>query len=431
MSERIKITIERITCHKRSEFKGRRDNIYLKAGGNKLWPQGSKASNIRLGETIYPNYSCYYQPSQTITIELWEYDPGPIKDDFLGSISFYQDSNGRHKQFMSGDGGYYEVIYNVENPNLKSPEKVQVKTPSAEELYHQANDLRDAQKFTEAIALYDRALQLEPEYEYALVNKASVLNFLERYDEAIEVFEKAIQLQPDDCIAWFSKGIAFYNLERYEEALSCLDRAISLMSKLSELSQAWDLKSSVLCQLERHQEGIEASNKALELNLSSGIGYNLYNQAYCYTSLKEDRLALVVLKIAGELDKMYKDWVKEDQVLSHLYDKLDQPQASTQEQDLSHVYYESGQYQESIDAIYKAIELNLTSIPIGNSIYNLARCHALLKEDSLALANLRIAVELDKSLKNLAKEDSDFSHLYSDERFQAITATEQTQESVQ
>lgn len=34
MSELIKITIETITCHKRSEFKGRADNIYLKQRGS-------------------------------------------------------------------------------------------------------------------------------------------------------------------------------------------------------------------------------------------------------------------------------------------------------------------------------------------------------------------------------------------------------------
>ncbi|WP_287288411.1 MULTISPECIES: hypothetical protein [unclassified Okeania] len=39
--------------------------------------------------------------------------------------------------------------------------------------------------------------------------------------------------------------------------------------------------------------------------------------------------------------------------------------------------------------------------------------------------------QFEKRCKDSAKEDSDFSHLYSDERFQAITATEQTQESVQ
>ncbi|NET43484.1 hypothetical protein [Okeania sp. SIO2B3] len=32
---------------------------------------------------------------------------------------------------MNGDGGQYEVIYNVENPNLKSPEKIESKTQPA------------------------------------------------------------------------------------------------------------------------------------------------------------------------------------------------------------------------------------------------------------------------------------------------------------
>ncbi|NET43485.1 hypothetical protein [Okeania sp. SIO2B3] len=65
---------------------------------------------------------------------------------------------------------------------------------------------------------------------------------------------------------------------------------------------------------------------------------------------------------------------------------------------------------------------------MADNFYHQACCYALLKEDSLALVNLRITVELDKSYKDWAKGDSDFSHLYSDERFKAITKTEQTTE---
>lgn len=396
MSKNITITIESITCHRRSEFKGRKDNIYLQSGGNKLLPPGSNARNIRLGETIYPNYSCYYQPHQTVTLELWEYDAGPIKDDFLGSITFDRGSNGRHKQFMSGDGGYYEVIYSVQNPNLNIPKKVTKtpssppKTPSAEELYQQAKDLFDAEKWTEAIALYDRVLQLDPENLKALDSKAAALNSLKQYDEALEALEKTTKVDPDNNKAWTSKAAVLYNLERY-------------------------------------QESIEAANKALELNLNSSlVRDNIYNQARSYALLKEDGLALVYLKIAVELDKSLKDSAKDDPALSHLYDKLDQPQASTEKQDLGHLYYELGKYQESIDAVYKAIELNLTFLPISNSVYNLGDCHASLKEDSLALANLRIAVELKETAKEWAKKENDWSHLHSDKRFKAIVGTEQT-----
>ena len=341
MSEMIKITIEKITCHKRSEFKGRKDNIYLKQmGGNKLWPQEDKAYNIKLRETIYPNYSHYYQPSGTITLELWEYDAGPGNDDFLGSITYDKNSNGRHKQFMNGDGGQYEFIYSVENPNLKtpekikseiqsanaenselkSPEKVESKTPSAEELYYQGNELNNAQKYAEAIALYDKALELEPDYVKALNNKGNALNALGRYDEALEVLDKALQLDSEYDKAWITKSVVLFGLGRYEEALSCCDQAISLTSESSNLSNYWDKKSGLLYKLGRYQESIEASKKALELNLSSPfLADNLYNQAGCYALLKEYNLALINLRIAVEFDKSYKDWAKEDSDFSHLY----------------------------------------------------------------------------------------------------------------
>ena len=79
MSQLIKITIEQITCHKRSEFKGRADNIYLQRAGqlDRFWPQNKKSENIRLGETLRPLFcEQYYKPYKPMTIELWEYDPG-------------------------------------------------------------------------------------------------------------------------------------------------------------------------------------------------------------------------------------------------------------------------------------------------------------------------------------------------------------------
>ena len=61
----------------------------------------------------------------------------------------------------------------------------------------------------DAIEIFNKVLELNPENEYALSNKGNALNALEKYEEAIEIFNKVLELNPDDEYALFRKGIRF------------------------------------------------------------------------------------------------------------------------------------------------------------------------------------------------------------------------------
>ena len=64
MSELIKVTIKEIHCIKRSEFKGRADEIYLKQRGSHewLWPTHKRAERIKKGHSLQPDFHYYYRP---------------------------------------------------------------------------------------------------------------------------------------------------------------------------------------------------------------------------------------------------------------------------------------------------------------------------------------------------------------------------------
>lgn len=49
---------------------------------------------------------------------------------------------------------------------------------------------------------------------------------LERLDEALAAFDKALELKPEDGHVWFHRGIALGHLRRYDEALAAFDKAI-------------------------------------------------------------------------------------------------------------------------------------------------------------------------------------------------------------
>src|SRR5208282_1529298 len=49
----------------------------------------------------------------------------------------------------------------------------------------------------EALASFDRALAVQPDYADALANRGITLNQLKRFEEAIESFERAQAIRPD------------------------------------------------------------------------------------------------------------------------------------------------------------------------------------------------------------------------------------------
>ena len=69
-----------------------------------------------------------------------------------------------------------------------------------------------------------------------LRNKGDELIKLERYKEAIAAYEKAIEIEPNYYQTWYNKGIALSDLVRYEEAIYAFDQALEIKP---EFHEAW------------------------------------------------------------------------------------------------------------------------------------------------------------------------------------------------
>ena len=55
---------------------------------------------------------------------------------------------------------------------------------------------------------------------WAWYDKGDILHKLKRYEEAVAAFDRAIELDDKNAWAWHEKGQALYDLERYEESLT-------------------------------------------------------------------------------------------------------------------------------------------------------------------------------------------------------------------
>jgi tetratricopeptide (TPR) repeat protein len=88
--------------------------------------------------------------------------------------------------------------------------------------------------YSKALELYEKAIELKPDYADAWSNKGVALGELNQYEEALNAFDKAIELKPDliltphYAIAWYNRA-CIYSLKREKEkALSDLKKAIEL-----------------------------------------------------------------------------------------------------------------------------------------------------------------------------------------------------------
>ena len=97
-----------------------------------------------------------------------------------------------------------------------------------EEWLKEGFTLNALKRYEEALAAYDQAIRLDPNYAKAYNGKGVALRDLKRYEEALAAFEHAIRLNPNDANAYHGKGNALSELKRYQEAEQAFEKARQL-----------------------------------------------------------------------------------------------------------------------------------------------------------------------------------------------------------
>ena len=74
---------------------------------------------------------------------------------------------------------------------------------------NRGNVLRRLRRSAEALASFDKALALKPDYANALYNRANMLLLdMKRAEEALPAYDQALALNPDFAEAWNNRGNA-------------------------------------------------------------------------------------------------------------------------------------------------------------------------------------------------------------------------------
>ena len=114
----------------------------------------------------------------------------------------------------------------------------------------------------EAVALFDQALDINPDNPFVLNNRGNALKELKRYEEALESYEKAIAGKADYADAFYNHGVALKELQRFEEAVTSYDRAIMLRPGYTA---AYYNRGNVLKELHRYEEALVSYESALAI----------------------------------------------------------------------------------------------------------------------------------------------------------------------
>jgi serine/threonine protein kinase/TolA-binding protein len=128
--------------------------------------------------------------------------------------------------------------------------------------YERADELFQQQRYPEAIACYDKVLQVLPSDYFVWFKRGIASDNCQHYEDAIASYDKVIELQPHDYLAWFRRGKSLENLKRYEDAIASYDKVIELQP---ESYWAWHDRGQILESLDQPDEAAKAYDRAVQI----------------------------------------------------------------------------------------------------------------------------------------------------------------------
>jgi tetratricopeptide (TPR) repeat protein len=204
----------------------------------------------------------------------------------------------------------------------------------AETLHAYATALQDSGRLEEALAGYNRALKLCPDYAEAHNKKATVLQKLGQDRAALEHYETAIQFKPTLAEAYYNKANLLKKQGKLDEALdnyqktleikpqypdahnnmgNVLREAHRLQDAIASYTKAIEIDpdyckghnnlANVLQELGKAEEAVQSYKRALKINPDFPEAYN--NMGNALVSLDKEEKALVCYKKATELKPDY------------------------------------------------------------------------------------------------------------------------------
>jgi tetratricopeptide (TPR) repeat protein/serine/threonine protein kinase len=254
-------------------------------------------------------------------------------------------------------------------------------------------------QYESALVNFNKLVDLDPKLSAAWNNRGSTYNSLHQYEKALADLNKAIDLDPKVAVAWHNRGCAYCKLHQYEKALADLNKAIDMNPRLTA---AWTTRGAVYNTLGKYDKALADSNKAIELDPKYAMAWHNRGCAYC--KLHQYEKALADLNKAINLDpKLAMAWAyrgasyhwlhQYDEALADLNKAIElDPKVAVAWNIRGVVYIALHQYDKALADFNKAVELDPKLAEAWN---NRGATYKTLGQWDRALADLTKAIELN------------------------------------
>ncbi len=182
---------------------------------------------------------------------------------------------------------------------------VQLKPDDADLWRNLGNVLAEVERPADAILSFQQALKLNPRH-WDAANKAALLLYpSERYEEALVCFNLCDELQPNHFPTLYMRALTLRNLKRFEEALVDNRRAHALDPTDADTCNNI---GNVLRSLGRHEEAITWYDRTLELRPNFAV--TVANKAVSLADLRRFDEAIAAYHLARAIDPNHAatDW---------------------------------------------------------------------------------------------------------------------------
>ena len=270
---------------------------------------------------------------------------------------------------------------------------------TAQEYYDTGLDFLNNKMYDEAIAAYQKAIEIDPQYATAYNDLGVTYYNKKMYDEAIAAYQKAIEIDPQYDKAYCNLGLSYYyGNKMYDEAIGAYKEAIEINP---EYSKAYRYLGVAYRKKGMNDEAIGAYKKVIELNpqyteAHNELGVAYYNKKMYDEAITAYRKAIETnpeyataysnLGLAYRVKKMY------DEAIGAYKEAVEiNPQYTLAHNGLGLAYYNKEMYDEAIAAYKTAIEINANYSAAHN---NLAQAYYEKGEYDLATEHRDRALEL-------------------------------------
>lgn len=300
------------------------------------------------------------------------------------TIFIFHHINHHHAQELSIQGNTFLQLQRYRDALAVYEQAVNLKPNYAPGWYGKGKALWELKQYLLALSAFDQAIQIQPNYLEAWTARGFTLVGLKRYPEAISAFDRVLQLKHNSPDIWYAKGDVFRKIGQYDQAIKAYEQVIDLQANNYA---AWYKKGMSFQDLKRYDEAITAYNKTIDLKADDELVW--YNLGNCFVNLNRYEDAFKAYDKAVQ----YKPndslaWLSRSNVLMTLrrYPEAvdsfrqiakDHPNNYEVWYNLGWALHQNQQYLAAIEADKKAISLRrndyLVWYNLGNSEYSLQK----------------------------------------------------------